>query len=303
MRPPRPSRGPRRSKAKLRSRTPARSKYPRVVIAGFGRLGGAIAQGLTRAQWPLSVFPRSDASVRRAAELSLKLADHDDLQNADVCVLAVPDQAVAKLAQTLELDLGPGTALVHCAGALDLAVFGDNPQTQRRARGSFHPLCAVSDPRDDLTGHSVAISATPRTLLPTLEALATALGLKPLEVSEARRPIYHAAAVLCAGGLTALASAGVAGFAEAGIGEKEALEALLPLMKSALRGVSQRGLSRGLTGPVARGDLATVQSHLAALPADLSELYRQLALRALELARETLPVETRNALEKNLRRS
>jgi predicted short-subunit dehydrogenase-like oxidoreductase (DUF2520 family) len=217
-------------------------------------------------------------------------------------LFAVPDHAVARVAHSLKMDLGPQTALVHCAGALDLNVFGEDPTTQRRPRGSFHPLCAVSDMKDDLKDHSVALSASTKPLLATLETLASALGLKPLEVSEARRPAYHAGAVLCAGGLTALASAGVAAFQEAGIDEEAALEALLPLMRSALRGIETRGLTRALTGPVARGDLATVQAHLGALPADLSELYRQLALRALQLAWDVLPPETRNGLDKDLRR-
>jgi predicted short-subunit dehydrogenase-like oxidoreductase (DUF2520 family) len=285
-----------------RKKAAPKPKSPRVVIAGFGRVGGAIALGLMRAQWPVSVFPRSDASVRRAVEIGLKLADHDALRTADLCILAVPDQAVQRVSESLKLDLGSQTALVHCAGALDVNAFGSDPITQRRARGSFHPLCAVSDSRDDLSGHAVAISATPKALLGLLERLALALGLRPLHVSDARRPVYHAAAVLSAGGLTALASAAVAAFREAGVEENVALDALLPLMRSALRGVQERGLQRGLTGPVARGDLATVQSHLASLPADLSELYRQLSLRALELVRDTLPVETRNGLEKALKR-
>src|SRR5919197_2577888 len=92
---------------------------PRTVVVGFGRMGGALALGLLRAGWPVCVFPRSGESLRRAANYGLRIADHDDLTDAEVCLFAVPDGAIQGLAQTLLMDLGLSTALVHCAGALD----------------------------------------------------------------------------------------------------------------------------------------------------------------------------------------
>ena len=280
-----------------RTRSKPRDDRPSVVVVGFGRMGGALALGLERAGWPVSVFPRSGESLRRAASLGLLIADHDALQDANIALLAVPDSAVQSVTQTLLLDLGLSTAVVHCAGALDLNAFGDSPMLARRMRGSFHPLAAISDAEDPLTGHTVALSATGRPLLTVLRRMAEELELVAIEVPEARRAAYHAGAVMAAGGVVSLLSAAVAAFAEAGIGPEQALRALLPLSQSALRGASARGLSGGLTGPVKRGDLAVVQAHLNALPADLSTLYRLLSQRALRLAGAQLPVETRNALD------
>ncbi len=278
----------------------ARSK-PKVVIVGVGRLGGALALGLKKAGWPCTVFPHSGDSVRRAVELKLKLAEHEDFREADLCLLAVPDHAVGRVAATVHDDLGPHTALLHCAGALDLSAFGGEREMVRRPRGSFHPLCAISDSTDDLAGHSVALAATDRALLATLFRMAVALRLRPLEVPEARRAAYHAGAVLAAGLAVGLISAASRAFEEAGILEDNALHALIPLTHSALRGVELRGLSRGLTGPVARGDVAVVEAHLRALPADVAAIYRVLSLRTLELVRDQLPAETRNAFERLLR--
>ena len=176
-----------------------------------------------------------------------------------------------------------------------------SPMIARRMRGSFHPLVAVSDPGDLLEGHTAALSATGRPLMAILKRMAEDLGLATIEVPEARRAAYHAGAVLAAGGVVSLLSAAVDALAEAGIDPEAALRALLPLSRSALRGVEQRGLARGLTGPVKRGDLAVVQAHLSALPADLAELYRTLSLRALALCGAQLPIETRNALDRLLR--
>lgn len=267
------------------------------MVTGFGRLGGALALGLRRSGWQVKVFPRSGESVRRAAALQFELADHDALRAAEVCLIVVPENAVAKVARLLQADISESAALVHSSGALDLGAFGSDPLTLRRPRGSFHPLCAVSDARDDLSGHAVALSASTRPLVAVLEQMATDLGLTPLHVPEAKRAAYHAGAVMSAAGLVALASAAAAALAEAGIEEKAALSALLPLMRSALRGIERRGLARALTGPLIRGDVSVIRANLNALPPNLAELYRDLGLRALSLAAPQLPKETRVALK------
>jgi len=297
-----PRRTPSRKRAMpsfKRSRT-AHTVLPSLAIVGVGRTGGALALGLQRAGWPVRIFPRSGQSTRRAAALHLPLADHEALQQADVCVLAVPDNAVPLAAKMMQADLGPQTALVHCSGALDLSGFGSDPGILERPRGSFHPLVAISDPRDDLSGHFVALSANADGLRDILRAMAKDLELSPLEVPESGRAAYHAGAVLAAAGLIALASSAVAAFAEAGIDEPTAIRALLPLMQSALSGIERRGLSRALTGPIMRGDVSVIRGHLEALPAEIKGLYRDLALRALSLVRAQLPKETRIALEQGL---
>ena len=295
---------PRRSPAtpKRHTRRSPPSDLPRTVVIGFGRMGGALAMGLSRAGWPVAVFPRSGESLRRAAAFGLRIADHDDLANAELCIVAVPEAAVHQVAQQMLLDLGLSTALVHCAGALDLRAFGSTPMVARRMRGSFHPLVAVSDPGDPLEGHAVAVSATGRPLLQTLRRMAEDLRLFPIEVPEAKRTAYHAGAVLAAGGVVSLLSAAITAFGEAGVDAETATRALVRLAQSALRGVEERGVARALTGPVKRGEVAVVEAHLAALGGgDLQLLYRLLSRRALELCGAQLPLETRSALDRLLR--
>jgi len=268
-----------------------------VVIAGFGRLGGALALGLRARGWPVAVFPRSETSVRRAVELGITLADHEHLAGAAACVLAVPDRAVRERAEALAEDLGPRTALVHCAGALTLEAFGQAEAVRSRPLGSFHPLVAVSAPEDPLAGHAVAVSSPDRRLLALLRRMAEDLSMEAIEVPEATRAAYHAGAVLAAGGAVGLLSAAVQAFASAGVSEQVAVRALIALQRSALRGVERRGLSDGLTGPVVRGDAAIVRAQLSALPRPISQLYRALSLFALDLAYDRLTPEQRGELE------
>ncbi len=265
-----------------------------MVIVGSGRLGGALALALASKRWPVRVLSRSDEGNHHTEALGLKPASAQDLRRARLCLLCVPDKAVPEVARWLGSTLPRTVALVHCAGALSLDALGP---PRGRALGSFHPLCAVSSPRDSLAGHSVALSTRSRALRDVLRQLARDADLRPMEVPEAHRAAYHAAAVLSAGGVVALLSAAVEALGSAGIKPDDALAAMLPLARSALRGVEARGLSGGLTGPVVRGDAGVVAAHLEALPASVAEVYRPLSRRALALAGPRLSAEARAALE------
>ncbi|WP_404362268.1 Rossmann-like and DUF2520 domain-containing protein [Corallococcus coralloides] len=276
-----------------------KAKRVPVVIVGAGRLGGALALALQAKRWPVSVYSRDDAGRERARALGLKPATAADLKRARVCVLCVPDAAVPSVSEALSRELPRTVALVHTAGALPLSALG----TQRgRAVGSFHPLCAVSSARDSLAGHTAAISTRSPALRAVLQRMAEDVGFAMFDVPEAHRAAYHAGAVLSAGGLVALADAAVRALGAAGIEPEAALKALLPLMRSALRGIEARGLSGGLTGPIVRGDAGVVAAHLSALPPDIAPLYAQLSRRALRLTSERLLPEPRAALEALLAR-
>ncbi|MCP3137844.1 DUF2520 domain-containing protein [Pyxidicoccus xibeiensis] len=283
-------------------RTAARSaRRPPVVIVGAGRLGGALGLALRAKRWPVSLHSRGAEGRQRAKALGLKHATPADLRRARVVILCVPDAAVPSVATELSATLPRTAALVHTAGALSLDALG--PEQKGRARGSFHPLCAVSSPRDSLVGHTAAVSTRSRALRDVLRRMAADVGLSVIDVPEAHRAAYHAGAVMSAGGLVALADAAVAALGVAGISPDAALAALLPLMRSALRGLEARGPSGGLTGPIVRGDAGVVAAHLGALPEDVAPLYRLLSRRALRLAGERLSPESRAALERLLLRS
>lgn len=274
----------------------ARSR-PRILVVGGGRLGGALALSLSARRWTVRVHSHSDEGRSRVLALGLKPATPKDLEQSQVALLCVPDKAVPQVAREMARALGRGTALVHCAGALSLKALG---APRGRPLGSFHPLCAVSDPRDSLAGHAVAISTRSQPLKAVLRHMAEDLKLLVLEVPEARRAAYHAGAVLSAGAVVSLLSVAVEALGHAGIPEDAALSALLPLTRSSLRGVEARGLVRGLTGPIVRGDAGVVAAHLAALPPEVAEVYRLLSRRALKLAGSRLPPEAHAHLTKLL---
>jgi predicted short-subunit dehydrogenase-like oxidoreductase (DUF2520 family) len=259
---------------------------PRTVLVGLGRLGSALAVQLGRAGWPVWVRTRSTAGRRQLRRFSLKEAAAEDLVRAELCLLTVPDAAVASVAEAVAPLLGPRTGLVHCAGALNLEVL--QPVAHGRPTGSFHPLVAVTRAEATLAGHAVAVATRSRSLAPMLGALARVLGLRPLRVPEGGRAAYHGGAVLAASGLVALLDAAVEAWRTAGVERQEALAALAGLMRSALAGAEVHGTVGALTGPVVRGDAEIVQAHLRALPEDVLPIYRVLESRVLARIRPLL---------------
>jgi predicted short-subunit dehydrogenase-like oxidoreductase (DUF2520 family) len=199
-------------------------------------------------------------------------------------LLAVPDGAVSEMATRIAGMKPPADlSIVHLSGALGLDALG---ALEGNPRGSFHPLQSFPAPRgpEAFRGITVAVDATTPTLMRRLRALARTIGAKPRHVGDEDRVLYHAAAVYASNFVDVVVAEAVRLLGEIGWTEKQATEALMPLVEGAVSNIRRRGTVGALTGPIRRGDADTVKRHIAAL--DDPELYRMLALVALEIAIE-----------------
>jgi len=197
------------------------------------------------------------------------------LRDVDVVLLAVTDAAIAEVCG--RIDVGPGQLVVHLAGALGLSPLA--AARRRGARtGSFHPLRPFTrDGARGFNGFAAGISASDESAAGDLAQLALRLGMTPLLTADKSRPLYHAAAVLAAGGQVALFAEALRTFRDAtGLPEPQARAALLPLALGALEKLWHEPPDRAITGPATRGDLKTVASHRKALSGELLRLYDQL---------------------------
>jgi predicted short-subunit dehydrogenase-like oxidoreductase (DUF2520 family) len=181
---------------------------------------------------------------------------------AELVLLCVPDGVIGEVARGVET--GPWVA--HVSGATSLAALEPHER-----RFSVHPLQTLTLERgpEQLDGAWGAISADTDEALERARWLAEALGLRPFEVADGDRTLYHAAAVIGGNFLVTLHRAATRLLADVGAPP----EAIVPLMTRTI----ENGFD--LTGPIARGDWATVEAHLAALEErapDLVPLYRAL---------------------------
>lgn len=205
-----------------------------------------------------------------------------------VLLLAVPDSALAEVAYDLSMagPAPPGCAVFHLSGALSTEVLAPLHAVGYTV-GSLHPLQAVADPwlsSDRLIGAAFALAGEPAAVVAG-RRIVDALEGRALVIPPAKRPVYHAAAVVASNYLVALMAFAVRLMQQAGIEEESAVPALLPLVRGTLDNLEQLGVSAALTGPVPRGDVDTVRLHLVRLSGEDRVLYCALGRELLRLAR------------------
>ena len=156
-------------------------------------------------------------------------------------------------------------------------------------RGAFtfsvHPLQTVPDSGADLTGAPCAVSGSEPGGERFAALFAERLGMRPFSVPEHSRAAYHAAASLASNFLVTLEESAVDLLRRIGI--DDARQLLAPLVLRTAANWAESG-DEALTGPIARGDAATVQRQVEALrdvAPELVPLYEALAERTRELAR------------------
>ncbi len=228
---------------------------PAYAVVGHGRLGTALAAALRAAGASV------DGPLHRGATAS----------TADVVLLAVPDAEIANAAAAV----APGRLVGHCSGATTLAPLHGHPEAF-----SLHPLMTVTAAGADFNGATAAIAGTTDTARATAHILATALGMTAIEIADADRPAYHAAASMASNFLVTLewAAERVGGLDRA---------ALAPLVRATVDNWVADGAKAALTGPIARGDEATVDKQRAAVAErapELTSLFDALADATRELA-------------------
>ena len=218
----------------------------RTQVIGSGRTGSAIAARLR--ERGLAVGP----------------------DGPELVLLCVPDSAIAEVAASVE----PGPWVAHVSGATPLAALAPHAR-----RFSVHPLQTFTLARgpEQLDGAWGAVCAETAAARAAGFELAETLGLRPFELDDSARTLYHAGAVFVSNYLVTLHRAAAMLFEAAGAPP----EALEPLMRRTIENDFE------LTGPISRGDWATVEAHRAAIRAarpELDDLYETLAGATLALA-------------------
>lgn len=212
-------------------------------MIGAGRVGSAVSARL------------HERGVQTTASNTVLLAD--------LVLLCVPDTAIADVAAAIE----PGPWVAHVSGATPLAALGPHER-----RFGMHPLQTFTRARgpEQLDGAWAAVTGETAEALERGSCLARTLGLRPFELAEEARPLYHAGAAVASNYLVTLYRVAADLFEAAGAPP----DALVPLMRRTI----ENGFE--LTGPIERGDWETVERHRRAIHEarpDLEPLYDVLA--------------------------
>ncbi len=187
-------------------------------------------------------------------------------------LIATPDDIIARVAEQLAAIFGsksarsPRRIVLHTSGALSSNVLRPL-RSAGFATGSLHPLISISDSRSgseslaraffSVEGDSAAVRLA--------SSLVRDLGGRSFRLDSRRKALYHAAAVTAAPNMTALFDIALEMLGRCGLSPQRARQILLPLAESTLANLATQDPARALTGTFKRGDVSTVEKHLAAL--------------------------------------
>jgi len=274
---------------------PRTDEHLRVGIAGAGRVAQAIGRALQSCGVPIGLIASRNSEHAEAAAVFIGGAavavSYEVLASQATHVLiAVSDDAISSVAKRLAAEGGMLRVALHTCGSYGpelLALLSEKGVSC----GSLHPLQTIPDGPNGATALrniAFSINGSPAAVA-WAEQIIAALDGQALYVRADARHLYHAAAVMASNYVATLIDAAQELMELAGISDEAALRALAPLVRTSVENCLIRGPINALTGPVVRGDAATVAAHMKALKRtdpSVQELYRAAGLRALRIARQ-----------------
>jgi len=263
-------------------------------LIGAGHVGRVLGRlfaqhGCFRIQ---QVLTRSAQSARQAVDFigaGSVAAGYDQLRPASVHLLAVGDDQIVPACEALAQAVSLKNSIVfHCSGALA----SDRLQAAREAGAlvaSVHPIRSFADPAAvavQFSGTFCGIEGDAAALAVLTPAL-QAIGAQPVPIDASAKTVYHAAAVFASNYLVTVLDAALRAYQAAGIPEPVARQMAQPLAAESMANVFRLGAAAALSGPIARGDMATVarqQQAVGQWDAATGALYQALVAPTMDLA-------------------
>lgn len=288
-------------------------------IVGAGRLGTVLGAALVRRGWTAAAIVDKDARAARESRRIIGRGKvlpyrpalpgkglNGTVRLGDVVIVAVPDDAVSRVAAGLARSGGTwaGRIVFHMSGLLPARVL--EPLRKRGAHvASVHPVQSFPHkdaPPSIFRGITWGVEGDPAAVAAAEEMVRLLRG-NILLLAEKDKPLYHAACSLASNAVIALGWTASGLLGAAGIEERAAAGILFPLVQGTLQNVNNFGPEKALTGPILRGDVATIRTHLEALRGDplAREVYVVLGKQILRLAEKSgLAAGRVNALKRLL---
>jgi predicted short-subunit dehydrogenase-like oxidoreductase (DUF2520 family) len=217
--------------------------------------------------------------------------NYADLRPADIFLIGAPDDQIATCCNALANAgcLSTNSIVFHCSGALPSSIL-QAAGARGGAIASIHPIRSFALPEQvvqNFAGTYCGVEGD-ASAIDELNRLFSAIGAHFVPIDREQKILYHAAAVFASNYLVTLLDTAVQTYGKAGIPQDVALKMMASLVRETSENVLQVGPEQALTGPIARGDIATVITQYRALKnwnQRLASLYKQLGKLTARLAR------------------
>lgn len=218
------------------------------------------------------------------------------ISDCDMLMFTVPDDKIAAVWEEAK-PFVRGKIIAHCSGLHSSKIFSDVGTTDSSAY-SIHPLCAVSSKEHSykLLADTLFTIEGDSTHISTIQQLFEEMGNRTCVISAENKAKYHAAASLASNHMTAVFYMAEKLFMDCGFSENEARTELYHLAKGNLLNILEQGCIASLTGPIERGDIETVEKHLACLPTDMRAAYKENGKQLIAIAKKKHPKREMEAM-------
>jgi predicted short-subunit dehydrogenase-like oxidoreductase (DUF2520 family) len=260
--------------------TDGRNMKPTIAIVGCGRVGTALATFLTgRGYSIVGVASLHLTSAQRlAGRCGISEATDRPWEitaRADVVFLTTPDGVIETVCESIARQNGfsADTVVLHCSGAHASTIL-ISAVPCGASIGSMHPLqsfASIEFTDNPFRGIRIAIEGDASAVL-AADRMARDLEASPLQIITAGKPLYHASAVVASNFLVTLMGVALRLIQQAGVPSDESFSVLKPLIDGTLANIDRVGVHQALTGPVVRGDVQTVESHIQSIQETMPEL-------------------------------
>lgn len=284
----------------LPKKTDSNTPLPRLNVIGAGKLGRTLARLFSDAGLVTigDIYNRNSEHSHSAhafigAGRVITNLEQLSKEPAQLWMLATPDDVIGDCAKQLAALAGIGwqkTTVFHSSGLKTSAELSAL-QKLGSSIASAHPAHSFANPERSLTSFvsTVCTLEGDEQAITALDSLLSAIGGQTTTISPEAKPLYHAAMVMASNYLIALLGASEALLEKAGIEKALANAVLSPLMRQSLENGLTEGTINALTGPIARGDINTLQAHLKAIEQrapDLRSTYTSMGTQALKLVQQ-----------------
>ncbi|HSY27914.1 MAG TPA: Rossmann-like and DUF2520 domain-containing protein [Burkholderiaceae bacterium] len=272
-------------------------------IIGGGKVGRTLGRLWSRIPELVlnDVLNRSLASAQDACDFigaGRAIDAYSSIRRSDVYLIATPDDMIEQACNVLAASgkLNAASIVFHCSGAKNTAALHAAIE-HGAAVASVHPIRSFASPEqliNSFSGTYCGAEGDSRALS-VLSEMFGAIGGTLVAINSERKVLYHAAAVFASNYLVTLLDLAQHAYVEAGVAPDTALQLMEPLVRATVDNVFRLGPAIALTGPIARGDMATVRLQQEAVTdwqAKYGDLYRDFTKLTMELA-------ARRKLEKN----
>ena len=265
------------------------------AIIGAGMVGTAIGFLLKGNGYKVvAVYDKSSAALKRSLPYTggnACLNPQEAVQKADYILITTPDDAISFACADIAVSPAiKGKFVFHMSGAGGLDLL-DAAKKAGASVASIHPLqsfSSIDQAIKIIPGSYFGVTADKKALSQAKNIIRS-LGGIPLVISDDQKPLYHAAACFASNYLVSLMNVVESIYQAAGINEKDAQKAYLPLVYGSLKNIEKSGSISSLTGPIARGDYGTIKKHITAIKKNLpqfSSLYSSLGLITVKVAQQ-----------------